>query len=92
MERITQEHLESLVEYLNKITNSPLETYTKQGDKYLANIGNYHLDWAYGGVKLSRICNDAGGTSNISDMGYGTKRELYNWLKAYIAGIEYIQN
>lgn len=89
MSRITQKDLECLVERINKATGSPVATCTKQTNKqYVWNIGNYHLDYAYGGVKLVRTCNEGGGISNISTGGFGTKRELYNWMQAFLVGHE----
>lgn len=93
MERITQKDLDLQVERINKATKSPLTTYTRNGKKgnrepgFTANIGNYHLDWAYGGVKLIRIDNERGGIATISTGGFGTKRELYNWMTAFLAGM-----
>ena len=89
MERIIQKDLEYLVGRINEITGSPSKPYTKTETGFLANIGNYHLDYAYGGVKLSRMVNPGGGITNISDMGFGTKRELYNWMRAFLAGLTY---
>ena len=93
MERITKENLEALVGRINKITNSPMTSYTRNGVEgnrkpgFTANIGNYHLSWAYGGVKLERMHNEGGGVECISSGGYGTKRELYNWMQAYLLGL-----
>ena len=93
MERITQKDLDWLVNRINEVTNSPIESWTRNGEEgkrkpgFEANIDNYHLDCAYGGVKLSRMINKGGGITNISTGGYGTKRELYNWMKAFLAGM-----
>lgn len=87
--RIRRQDLENLVSHINKRTNSPGApwTHTKE-DKLKANIGNYHLSWAYGGVQLVRMGNKGGGISVISTIGFGTKRELYNWLQAFIRGLD----
>ena len=87
MDRITQKNLEIYVDRINQATNSPMAAYTKKDGKFTANIGNYHLDYAYGGAKLVRMCNEGGGISTISTGGYGTKRELYEWMRAFLAGI-----
>ena len=87
MERITQSDLECLVDRINKATGSPATPYTRDGDKAHANIGNYHLDYAYGGVKLHHMDNERGGVETISTGGFGTKRELYNWMGAFLAGL-----
>lgn len=99
MERIRQKDLEYCVERINKITNSPITAYTQNKSKSSAlagvlpdspspwNIGNYYLDYAYGGVKLVRVISEGGGIEVISTGGYGTKRELYSWMNAFLAGI-----
>ena len=88
MNRITTAQLENLVKRINERTGSPLTTYTKNKDGATrANIGNYYLDWAYGGVKLDRVCNEGGGVNSISNAGFGTKRELYNWMQAFLMGL-----
>ncbi len=91
MWRITNADLDFLVSRINQVTGSPLEPYTKTDTPrvpaYTANIGNYHISGAYGGVKLVRMDNEGGGIETISTVGYGTKRELYNWMQAFLAGI-----
>ena len=88
MERITEKQLQALVDRLNRVTNSPATPYTRNGDKLTANIGNHHLSWAYGGVELDRMDNQGGGISCPLGSGHGTKRELWDKIHAYIAGIE----
>ena len=80
--------LEHMVSRINKATGSPEASYTKHGDKYTANIGNYHLDGAYGGWQLQRMCTDGGGVDQPIGGGYVPKRELYDKMRAYLAGIE----
>ena len=87
MERITQKQLEYLVERINEATNSPKASYTETEEGYKANIGNYHLSYAYGGVKLERMCNEHGGVNTVSTGGYSTKRELYDWMRAFLDGM-----
>ena len=58
-----------------------------ESGKYRANPGNYHLDWAYGGVKLVKMCNEGGGIQCITTSGYTTKSALYNEMQAFIAGL-----
>lgn len=61
MSTITLKDLENAVARLNRSTNSPLESYTKADNKFTANVGNYHLDGAYGGYSLCRMSNASGG-------------------------------
>jgi hypothetical protein len=87
-DRITQKDLECLTERINKVTDSPLTYATKDKPtgRSWCNVDHYHLSYAYGGVKLERICNQSGGVTIISTGGFGTKRELYNWMQAFLAG------
>lgn len=88
-QRITLKDLDLLVGRLNRVTNSP-ETYSdKQPDGgFKANIGHYHLDQAYGGIKLARVYNEGGGITSPCSMGYETKRDAYRIIETFIAGIE----
>lgn len=89
MERITQKDLEYLVKRINEVTKSPIRPWGTLAKPYPANganIGNYHLDYAYGGVKLVRMVSKGGGISLISRDGFGTKRQLYSWMQAFLAG------
>ena len=90
MDRITQKHLEGLCNVLNTLTNNPLDPYVKNIKEYKQNVGNYHIDSAYGGVKLCQMLEH--GTKDISTIGYAPKRELYEWIRAYISGIEIAHN
>ena len=85
MERITEKQLEAVVERLNRATKSPLSSWTKTDAGIKANLGNYHLDFAYGAVSLNRMVTDGGGVERI--LPGGTKRELYHQLHAYLNGI-----
>lgn len=84
MNRITDKDLNSLCDYLNTITNSPLKPWANGR----ANVGNYHISHAYGGVCLHRHVNEGGGITCPLSNGHGTKRELYNTMQAYISGLE----
>ena len=91
MERITQKDLEYLVKRINEATGSPTAPYTRNtrtGGVTAGNIDNYHLDYAYVGVKLVQMVNDGGGIREISRGGFGTKRELYYWMNAFLVGHE----
>jgi len=88
MNRVTDKQLQAVVDRLNRLTGSPLEPYAKEGDKYAAQVGNYHLSHAYGGVCLHRMHNESGGVSSPLSTGHVSKRELLGLLHAYISGIE----
>ena len=88
MDRITDTHLEALCTRINRMTQSPEEAYTKGDDgKYHANIGNYHISHAYGGVCLHRMQNEAGGASDVLRCGHVPKRKLWDMMHAYVSGL-----
>jgi len=87
--RITQKDLETLTTRINQAANQPVRAWTKGTDgKFAANIGNYHLDYAYGGVKLVQLVNPGGGIRVISSGGYIPKRELYHQLNSFLMGLD----
>lgn len=91
--RITEKMLQARIDYLNKITNSPMESYSKdEQGRYRANIGNFHLSHAYGGVCIHRMTNTGGGVICPLGRYHAPKREAYEALNAFIAGIEFEQN
>ena len=87
MTRTTKANLEALCDSINRATGSPEAAYTRDADgKLRGNPGNYHLDWAYGGVKIVRMCNEGGGITNVTE-GFNSKRETYGLGHAYLRGI-----
>lgn len=85
-ERVSMKRLENRVTYINKLFGRPLTSYTrKAGGKFKANIGNFHIDEAYGGVNLVEMANVGGGINNIGGARY-TKRELDYFLEGMIQG------
>ena len=86
--RITSKDLDRLIITLNKLTSSPTDGYTRDTNGNLkANIGHYHIDSAYGGNKLVRMMNEGGGVTVPIPCGYVSKRELYQLIHAYMAGL-----
>ncbi len=86
--RITQKDLEYLRNRINKKTDSPMEPWsTNEQGKSVSTVGHYYISGAYGGVKLERLCNEHGGCQTISTQGFGTKRQLYNWMQAFLLGL-----
>jgi len=89
--KVTQNDLNILVKIINKLTNSPPNPYTMiPGGKSESNPLHFYLDYGYGGVSLERICSDGQGASEIFP-GHGTKKELYEKLKAYILGLSFLK-
>lgn len=88
MTPITKADLDAVVKRINLITKSPETSYTKTSDgKFIANSGNYHLDGAYGGWALHRMCNKGGGVNDVFQVGHVSKREIYGLMQAFIRGI-----
>ena len=89
MQRITIKFLNAQCARLNRITNSPMESYTRGLDgSFKANVGCYHISQAYGGYALHRMHNEGGGVSEPLSTGHVPARELSGLISAYIAGID----
>ena len=90
MQKITNANLQAIVDRLNTLTGSPPRAYSVDPEtgKLTANIGNYHLSFAYGGVALHRMVNEGGGVTEPLYTGHVSKRELAERLYAYIYGIQ----
>ena len=86
-QRTTLARLEVLTDSLNHITGSPAKPYTTGTVPTLANAGNYHLDGAYGGWALHRMC-EGGGASDVFRSGHISKSALASLICAYRDGIE----
>ena len=84
--RITIKNLEYLVDRINEVTGQPATSWTKTKTGITANIGNYHLAGAYGLHALEQMYNDGGGVMQIFPL--STKRELYDKMRAFLAGYE----
>jgi hypothetical protein len=85
--RITKKHLQHQIDNLNAMFGYSLQAYSKDADgKFTANTGTYVLDCAYGGYRLSQICNENGGERDITPR--GTARETYDNIRAFIAGAD----
>jgi len=70
------------------MTGAAQEPYQKErapDGRLIANAGTYYIGGAYGGYRLERMA-ESGGASDISPR--LSKRELADWINAYIDGIE----
>ena len=72
MSTVKMVHIESLVRRINEKAGFENPQYNT--------VGSYQLSGAYGGWKLEKVVNEAGGVSCASSGGYVPKRELYNQL------------
>lgn len=80
-------NLESQIQYLNQITGNPEQTWIRVDGQNIAQIGNYHLEGAYGGWNLAQIVNIHGAITNPLGGGFCSKTELYAKINAFIIGI-----
>ena len=87
MERTTQKQLELLCARINAAQQSPAQPYERIDGSLVGQIGNYHLSGAYGGVSLHKTMTTGGGVRDVFGCGHVTKRELYNRMSAYLAGV-----
>lgn len=88
--RITIKTLLSVCDNLNRMTGSPMQPWVRNpdGNGMTAQIGNYHIDQAYGGYQLNRMMNTGGGVTAPLGLGFGTARECYDKMRAYMAGLQ----
>ena len=91
MQRITRKDLDGSVNYLNRITGNNPDPSRRENDKWVANVGNFHISGAYGGVSLHQMGNEGGGIRDVFNCGHVPARQLYELIHAYIKGIEYAQ-
>lgn len=80
--------LEKLCELINTATGSPLTPYTRTESGLTANIGNFHLSGAYGGVCVHRMHNQSGGVTEPIWSGHISKAKAETKMRAYLAGLE----
>ena len=91
MNRITIENLNNLIDTLNNVTKNPSEPYARNSDgQVVAQVGNFHIDHAYGGVALHQMVN-GGGIRDVLNSGHVSKKELHQRMRAFLNGIEYAQ-
>lgn len=83
MNRITDIDLKNLVHRINDVTKSP-KTYSSDGK---TNVGYFHVSYEYGGVSLQRTVNEGGGVELPLGYGIWKKRELYDLMQAFYAGL-----
>ena len=82
--RVSEKMLESLCETINNLKGAPVAPYSRDNGKFKANIGNYHLYFAYGSVALHKTNNEGGGITEI--IGLSTKKDLYYQMQSFIRG------
>lgn len=86
--RTSIQTLKTLVNEINNFKGMPLEPYSRIDGKLQANIGNYHLSQAYGGICVHRMANENGGITTPIWGGHVPKREAENMIRAFLKGLE----
>jgi|TARA_R110000744_G_scaffold138052_1_gene248745 hypothetical protein len=87
MKKITQEHLDHVVDAINTLQGVPLNPWTRVEGKLVPTAWNYHLSGAYGGYALHQHGASGTGTRDIFQVGHVPKSELHALLQAYKAGL-----
>lgn len=90
-QRITDKDLDRLAERLNNLTKSPTKPYDTVDGKMTAQVGNFHISHAYGGVCLHRMSNTSGSVSTPLVSYHQPKRALYDAMHTFMDGIEFTQ-
>ena len=88
MSIITKGQLKWAIMEMNRATNSPVEPYTTQNGKTVANVGNYHLEEAYGGYNVTRTIGQGDEIHHPFGDDFMPKRELLGRIRAFLAGIK----
>ncbi len=88
--RITQKDLEAVANRINLITRSPTTPYifNKTENKHVAQIGCYHMSYAYGGAALHRMDTTGGGVQDVLRIGHQPKKDMYHAMHAFIRGLD----
>ena len=81
--------IQAQLDHLNEITNQPLKPYERdiEAGRSIAQIGNYHLSHAYGGVCVHQMANEGGGVRTPLCSYHEPKRDCYEKLVSFISGI-----
>jgi len=78
-DRITKQDFDNLATMLNRVAGTP---------QSFNEVGNFHFDRAYGGVKLVQVTNASGGVRGVLGLGYKPARETYQTAYSYLTGLE----
>jgi hypothetical protein len=95
--RITKKDLDSRCKELNEKTKNPTTMFKfpigKEPKGYkgsIMNAGHFYTQTQEGGTRLEQIANPGGGATDISPF-RGTKREIFDYIKAMLEGIEHYE-
>lgn len=89
MTRITEKNLRAVVDRINRTMGTPMAPYSKGADGHYTPCGNaYLLSLAYGGASLHQMMPTGTGERDVLGCGHVTKRDLYDRMHAFLAGID----
>ena len=89
MNRASIKTLETLCIWINQAMGTPETPWIKTAEgKMVAQIGNFHLSGAYGGICVHQMNNEGGGVTTPIWGGHIPKREAEALMRAYLRGIE----
>ena len=86
--RIHVRDLAAMSRLINKTLGQELDRYVRCTDgsySLIKSVGHYYVDYSNGGARLEQIC-EGGGSRDISPR--GTKRQTYEFMRAFLKGIE----
>lgn len=87
-DRITIKHLQGQCRRLNILMQRPTEGWRMEKGIYVANVGHYYIDQAYGGYSLEEITNENGAVTLPLSTGHIKARDLYDRINAFMEGIK----
>ena len=86
--RITLADLQWQCDRLNKHFGYEMAPYTRtESGPHTPNPHVYHLSQAYGGVSVHQMMETGTGIREVLSLGHAPKREVYDRMSAFIAGI-----
>ena len=91
MDRFTRKDAETTLKRLGALMGKQVgNCWTKKGDKRIAKIGCWNLDYnpIYGGCVVTEICNEGGGIHHPFGSMRRSPREFYDAMWMTIRGIE----
>jgi hypothetical protein len=85
----TKKDIVGAIEALNRRAGFPpgVKLWETVDGKQVSKVGFYH-DWYDGGYKLVQTVNSSGGHRSVLKLQAKSKREFYNLIWAYIAGLD----
>ena len=87
MNRIKLSDLQEQVDAINTLLGNPMTYGHWENNEHIYHEGHWFLSEAYGGVNVHQLQNGSAICKPLHD-GYYPKRELYEQLRNFIAGLQ----